>query len=157
MKVLVSIQDAKCVDVLGAFIRNYPWPTAVEFKVLHVIHPVLVNSYMSLLPKPLTENIALERRKEGEVIVKRLSDTLKECFPNAKVDEALGEGDAKTEIIDLLNEWDADLVLLGSHGKTGLMGSVSRTVVAHSPCSAMVVPVEPRDRKKTKEKIHIIV
>ena len=157
MKVLVAIQDDKCVDVLGAYMRNYPWPTPVEFKVLHVIHPVRVNSYMSLLPAPLTDNIAAQRKKEGESVVKRLAEQLRESYPGVPVTEAILEGDAKSEIVDQLNDWNADLVLLGSHGKHGLMGSVSRTVVAHSPCSAMVVPVEGHDRKASKEKIHIIV
>lgn len=156
MKVVVPVQDDKCVNVLGGFIRNYPWPSDVQFRVMHVVHPVLVNSYMSLLPSALTETIAEDRRRQGEVFVKRLSETIHEALPSAEVDQNLLEGDARMEIVEQLNDWDADLVLLGSHGK-GLMGSVSRAVVSHSPCSAMVVPIEHRDRKKTKEKMHFIV
>lgn len=157
MKVVVPIQDSKCVDVLGVFIRNYPWPTDVEFKVTHVVHPVLVNSFMSLLPAPLTESIIEDRTREGDVIVKRLTETIKGALPSAAVSEVLIEGDARSEIVALLEEWSADLVLLGSHGKTGHVGSISRSVVSHSPCSAIVVPIEQRERKKTKDKLHIIV
>ena len=39
--------------------------------------------------------------------------------------------------------WDADLVVLGSHGRTGLtrivLGSVARDVLQHAPCSVVVV------------------
>ncbi|MDZ4832298.1 MAG: universal stress protein [Candidatus Melainabacteria bacterium] len=157
MKVVVPVQDAKCADTLGAFIRNYPWPTDMEFQVAHIVQPVLVNSFMSLLPAPLTLSIIEERTREGEVIVKRLSDTIKEAFPSARVSEVLIEGDAKSEIVSLLEESDADLVVLGSHVKTAMQGSVSRAVVAHSPCSAMVIPIEQREPKKTKDKLHIIV
>ncbi|MBX3076916.1 universal stress protein [Candidatus Obscuribacterales bacterium] len=157
MKVLVAIQDEKCVDELGAYMRKYPWPTPVEFRVLHVIHPVRVNSYMSLLPAPLTDNIAAQRKKAGEAVAKQLAEQLRESFPGIPVDEQIVEGEAKSEIVDQLTDWNADLVLLGSHGKHGLMGSVSRTVVAHSPCSAIVVPVQAHDRKSSKEKIHIII
>lgn len=157
MKVLVAVQDANCVDILEAHIKRYPWPEGVQFKILHIIHPVRVNSYMSLLPGPLTESIAQKRKEEGAVIVKSLADKLREGLPPGSVQEILIEGDAKSEIVDLLTEWNADLVLLGSHGKSGWMGSVSRNVVAHSPCSAVVVPIETRERKKTKEKLHIIV
>jgi len=158
MKVLVAVQDSKCVEILGTFMRNYPWPTTdTHFKVMHVVHPVLVNSYMSLLPAPLTESMAEQRAKEGAAIAKQLADALRVAFPSSVVEELVVEGDAKAEIVDELTEWDADLALLGSHAKSALVGSVSRAVVAHSPCSAMIVPVEQRDRKKTKEAMHIIV
>ena len=157
MKVVVPIQDSKCVDVLGAFIRTYPWPANMEFKVTHVVQPVLVNSFMSLLPAPLSASIIEERTREGEAIVKRLAETIKEVLPSAQVTEQLIEGDARSEIVDLLESWDADLVMLGAQGKTGPMGSISRAVVSHSPCSAMVIPIEHRERKKTKDKLHIIV
>jgi nucleotide-binding universal stress UspA family protein len=157
MKVLVAIQDEKCVDVLGAYMGKYPWPLPVEFRVLHVVHPVRVNSYMSLLPAPLTDNIAAQRKRAGEAVAKMLADKLRESFPGVSITETIVEGDAKSEIVDQLTDWDADLVLLGSHGKHGLMGSVSRTVVSHSPCSAIVVPVQTQDRKTSKDKIHIII
>lgn len=41
-------------------------------------------------------------------------------------------------------EWGADLVLLGTHGHTGLshlfLGSVAETAVRDAPCSALVIP-----------------
>lgn len=157
MKVVVPVQDSKCVDVLGIFIRTYPWPSDMEFKVAHVVQPVLVNSFMSFLPAALSTTIIEERTKEGEAVVKRLAETIKEALPSAQVSEELIEGDARSEIVSLLETWNADLVVLGSHGKSGPMGSISRAVVAHSPCSAMVIPIQHRERKKTKDKLHIIV
>ncbi|MEB3290854.1 MAG: universal stress protein [Leptolyngbya sp.] len=53
------------------------------------------------------------------------------------------QGDAEVEIIRLANIHQADLILLGSRGLTGvdriLAGSVSSQVVAEAPCSVMVV------------------
>ncbi len=152
MKVLIAIQDMKCVEFLGSYVSSYPWPVNTRFKVAHVVHPVLVNSYMSLLPSALTENIADARRKEGAGFVSKCAEQLKEAFGAERVEEVLIEGDAKSEIIELEKEWNATVVVLGSHGKTGVLGSVSRAIVSHSRCSAMVVPIEHE-----KKKIHIIV
>lgn len=46
-------------------------------------------------------------------------------------------------ICKLAKTWGAQLIIVGSHGRTGLsemlLGSVSNYVVHHSPCSVMVV------------------
>lgn len=53
------------------------------------------------------------------------------------------QGDAETEIVRLANIYQADLILLGSRGLTGvrriLAGSVSSQVVEDAPCTVMVV------------------
>lgn len=40
--------------------------------------------------------------------------------------------------------WDADLIVLGTHGRSGLgpllLGSVARAVLYHAPCSVLIVP-----------------
>jgi nucleotide-binding universal stress UspA family protein len=55
----------------------------------------------------------------------------------------LKEGHAGNEIVKLAREVGADLIVLGSHGKSNLdrilLGSVSSFVVSHAPVSTMVV------------------
>jgi hypothetical protein len=45
--------------------------------------------------------------------------------------------------VDFAEEWDADLVIMGSHGRTGLarllLGSVARNVLHHASCSVLVI------------------
>jgi nucleotide-binding universal stress UspA family protein len=52
-------------------------------------------------------------------------------------------GDARQVILDEAQEWPADLVVLGSHGRTGmkrvLLGSVSDSVSRHARCSVQIV------------------
>lgn len=53
------------------------------------------------------------------------------------------DGDAATEIIASARDWAADLVVIGTHGRTGLarltLGSVASNVTRHAPCSVLVV------------------
>ena len=53
------------------------------------------------------------------------------------------EGDAASEIIAAAREQNADCVVIGSRGQTGLrrlmLGSVARSVLFHAPCSVLVV------------------
>jgi nucleotide-binding universal stress UspA family protein len=52
-------------------------------------------------------------------------------------------GDPRSVTIDEATEWRADLIVVGSHGYTGikrlLLGSVAHSVVSHAPCSVEVV------------------
>jgi nucleotide-binding universal stress UspA family protein len=47
-------------------------------------------------------------------------------------------------ILNVAREWEADLVVLGTHGRRGLprffLGSVAQTVLHKAPCSALVIP-----------------
>jgi len=52
-------------------------------------------------------------------------------------------GDPSHEIVEEAKSWGADLIVVGSHGRTGmqrlLLGSVAEQVVRHAPCSVEVV------------------
>jgi len=52
-------------------------------------------------------------------------------------------GDVAEQIITAAIESEADLIVMGSHGRTGLgrvlLGSVARNVLHHAPCSVLIV------------------
>lgn len=56
-------------------------------------------------------------------------------------------GSPASTILAFAREWDADLVIMGSHGRTGLarllLGSVARNVLHHAGCSVLVVRRHP--------------
>jgi universal stress protein A len=58
-------------------------------------------------------------------------------------------GDARIEILRAAEEWPADLIILGSHGRTGvsrwLLGSVAEHVVRHARCSVEVARLHERE------------
>jgi nucleotide-binding universal stress UspA family protein len=62
--------------------------------------------------------------------------------------EHLRVGRADRQIVALAEELDADLVAVGSRGRSGarraLLGSVSDSVVRHAHCSVLVVRARPR-------------
>jgi nucleotide-binding universal stress UspA family protein len=59
------------------------------------------------------------------------------------VNHVLVEGDPPTEIVRYTHDAAIDLVVMGTHGRTGLerllMGSVAEKVMRESPCSVLVV------------------
>ncbi len=55
-------------------------------------------------------------------------------------------GPAYRAIVELAGEWQAGLIVMGSHGRTGhkrlLMGSVTERVVGQAPCPVLVVKAD---------------
>ncbi len=55
----------------------------------------------------------------------------------------VGESEAFQVINKLAREQKANMIIMGSHGRTGLrrllMGSVTEKVIGHAPCPVLVV------------------
>ena len=66
------------------------------------------------------------------------------------------QGDPANQIVQFAKEEDADLIVLGTHGRTGLkrllMGSIAEAVVRRAPCPVLVMKQsdDPRGLKFRK-------
>jgi nucleotide-binding universal stress UspA family protein len=53
------------------------------------------------------------------------------------------EGKPADEVIAAAREWTAELIVLGTHGRSGVaravLGSTAEAVVRHAPCPVVVV------------------
>lgn len=61
-----------------------------------------------------------------------------------RVEHRLQEGDPATEILKQAKELNADLIIMGTHGRSGagkLMGSVAEKVVRTSTCPVLTIKV----------------
>ena len=63
--------------------------------------------------------------------------------PNIAVSHVLLEGDPAAEIARYATEASVDVIVIGTHGRTGVdrlvMGSVAERVMREAPCSVLVV------------------
>jgi nucleotide-binding universal stress UspA family protein len=69
-----------------------------------------------------------------------------EALSGTTVDKRAEVGDAATTICRVAQELGVDVVVVGSHGRTGVsrlfLGSTSEHVVRHAPCPVLVVREE---------------
>ncbi|MDH4232374.1 MAG: universal stress protein [Nitrospirota bacterium] len=85
----------------------------------------------------LTDKMTEKLKKQAEkALEKALAEKIK-----AKAEVHVG--DAYEMIVDISKKKKADIIVMGSHGRTGLtrllMGSVTSKVIGHAPCSVLVV------------------
>lgn len=64
-------------------------------------------------------------------------------FPELTPTREVKKGSPEREIVETAQEWQADLVVVGSHGRgfwgRMLVGSVSDAVMHHAPCSVLII------------------
>jgi len=79
-------------------------------------------------------------RNEGQRLLAGVRE--RQSLP-ASVLEFLESGDAATEIVKAAAEWPAELIVVGSHGRSGIsrvmLGSVAEAVVRQATCPVLVV------------------
>lgn len=112
--------------------------------VVHVIdtsHFDQVTKYASELymqsPQRYEETVIKEKTKETKDFIKKNLQNDK----GLKVEKIIRRGKPFVEIIKTAKEIEADLIVMGTHGKTGLanvlMGSVAEKVVRKAPCPVL--------------------
>ena len=101
--------------------------------ILHVEEPPLAYGAGELyygLPEPSSERIL------------KMLEQVTPSDPTVSFKHRLTIGDPAGEIVRIAGEEGADMIVLGTHGRSGmarmLMGSVAETVVRRAPCAVLV-------------------
>ena len=135
MKILLAIDDSKFSEAATQALIDQYRSQGTEVKILNVVDLLIP------IPTSYAAGFREESLKHGQEVVRRAEQTLRKA--GYTVQTTVEEGDPRSKIIDQAAQWNADLIVLGSHGRRGvdrfLMGSVSEAVVRHAPCSVEVV------------------
>ena len=145
MKILLAIDGSSFSDTAVNEIAVRPWPPESEVKIISVVEPPLLPTIETWVP-PDNYIEALEQAGEDQArsIVGKAADLInKEQGDKLRVTTDIVKGHPKPGIIDVAEEWNADLIVVGSHGYRGLtklwLGSVSQAVASHAKCSVEIV------------------
>jgi nucleotide-binding universal stress UspA family protein len=106
-----------------------------EVALVHVVEPALTHA-----PGIAAEDLLAEARKDGKGILSAVQDSISPLFAAR---EFIRVGKPAPEILAIAKEWPADVVVVGSHGRSGiprvLLGSVAEAVMRHAPCPVLVI------------------
>jgi nucleotide-binding universal stress UspA family protein len=90
---------------------------------------------------PMYLEAADASRRQHDELAREMAVRLQASGFMAEADRR--DGDAATEILAAANASKADLIVIGTHGRTGLkrlvLGSVARNVLHHAACSVLIV------------------
>ena len=109
--------------------------------IVHVIAPFVPIGPDQYIGPDTWEEIDERARRWGMRQLQALAARAKAAGVRAKI--LLGEGHAAREVTRIARKLHVDLVVIGTHGRTGfaklLLGSVAGQVVATSKCPVMTV------------------
>jgi nucleotide-binding universal stress UspA family protein len=136
MRILAAIDGSKFSELVTDTVIAQGKAPGTEVHVLHLIQPL-----PALKDGVLKWEIKTEQRKQGEALLRRASEKLAKAGIQCTTE--VSEGIAKSVILDVAENWSADLILVGSHGDNWverfLLGSVSETIARHASCSVQIV------------------
>jgi len=136
MRVVLALDSTPGSDAaLTEFIRRL-WPAGTSASVLSVV------DLFEFIPR--TADAELFMRNE-DALAERLVAGAKQRIEKRGI-PATGQvvrGYPATAIVDFARDCEADLVMVGSHGRSGIarivLGSTARSVVRTAPCSVEIV------------------
>ena len=99
---------------------------------------------------PVRNLLANEEAALDKLLTEKFAEDIKPITIRQKVEI----GGPHTSIVEVAEREGADLIVMSTHGRTGLshilLGSVTEKVVARAPCPVLVIPSHKRPTAATK-------
>ena len=148
MKIMIGVDDSPCSQAALEFVGKLSWPADTEVTIVSsVVMPTCASTAMFTPASMQFENWLDELTKFHQEVVARDEKMLRHA--GLKVASRVLQGDAREALVEQATKDHVDLLVVGSHGRTGLdrllMGSVASHVVTHAPCSVLVVKPSGRN------------
>lgn len=146
MKLLLATDGGKQSDAAIGTIGHFSWQAGDEIKVISVVDmalPMAIDIYGGFLPD--TSELEKTARENAAKIVEESVQKIRAfaASDTVNVSTEVLFGSPESRIVETAEEWQPDLIVVGSHGYSRwerlLLGSVSDSVVHHAPCSVLVV------------------
>ncbi len=142
MKILIAVDESDYAQAIFDFVAKSHW-TDSDIVVLSVVDPLKINSLMAVLPGPVLDEMVEKNLQRAKTLTTSVANQIQSATKSCQVREEILEGKPAQVILEFAQEWKADLIVMGSHGKTGfsklLLGSVSLAVTSHASCSVLLV------------------
>jgi nucleotide-binding universal stress UspA family protein len=136
-KILIAIDDGPPAEKIASVGFNLAKKMKAEIAVISVVDTTILMPDDGSSSAELANMIKNEYRESQQMLVDKV-------FKGYKVWLFVENGNPYEVILKVALEWEADVIVLGTHGRTGLshllMGSVAEKVVRHSSIPLFILP-----------------
>jgi nucleotide-binding universal stress UspA family protein len=145
-RVLLATDGSECSLLAAHSIARRPWPAGTEVRILSVVE-FCTSLFHVPFPPGAEEALRIQAMKRTQEAIREVEEIVANA--GMRTSESISVLLEKPESIIAIEaaQWEADLIVLGSHGRRGLnrllLGSVSEAVAVHAGCSVEVVRATP--------------
>lgn len=140
-KILIAIDDSACGMKAARIGFELAHQISASIAVVFVIDAV------KELPNP---DLGINGQQQHAILLQEAEKTIQqyiELYDGVdKVYRFTPEGEPHKEILNVAEQWKAELIVMGTHGRSGitrlLMGSVADYVLRHSKVPVLITPSE---------------
>ena len=150
-KILIGVDDSKFAEHAAEYGFEIARKFNAEVGIVNIVEPAMMpqaSTGTDPILGTLNQGLGIEeveimdiQKSQSENIVDR---TIKQFAGDLQVAHFTEYGSSADGIINCAKEFKADLIVVGTHSRTGidrlLMGSVAEHVVRHSEVPVLVVP-----------------
>jgi len=161
MKLLITYDGSDCAVAALSDLRYAGLPHACQVVVLSVGDPATRTAGAAASAGSQGQFVSQEYNWQAlhdqaivhaQIFVAQGAALLKKQFPSWQIETQALMGSAQSIIVRKAVEWRPDLVVLGSHGRSGFhnvsLGSVSQHVANHTYCSVRIGRNRPRPAER---------
>lgn len=138
-KILIAIDDGLISEKVASNGFQLGQQLNAEIALISVVDTTALMTDGGVTPGELADIIKNDLKKSQQVLVDKV-------FKDYKVWTFVEKGKPFEAILKVAEEWEADIIVLGTHGRTGLshllMGSVAEKVIRHSTIPTFIVPTK---------------
>ena len=142
-RILVPIDFSEHSQKALRYALAFAHQFGAEVTLVHIVEQMVYPGDWMYPPLAVTD-FATEKREE---MISRLQSL--DAGSGVKTQHIVRIGRAWQEIIEIAQEMKSDMLILATHGYTGLkhvlLGSVAEKIIRHAPCPVLTVRPDERD------------
>jgi len=143
LSILIATDGSDCSNAAVRSVAGRPWPDGTEFRILSAVEPTSPLLHPHYFSEQALEELRGKDMQRAQAAISTAERILCPAGIRASTTVAVPCATAKELILSEAAEWNADMIVVGSHGRRGfnrlLLGSVSEAVALHAQCSVEII------------------
>lgn len=137
-KILIAVDHGATAEAIARYGYQLARQLSAELALVSVVDTEFLMTDGGVTPGEMLEMLKRDFTEEQKLLVKKVFETL-------EIQSFIEEGKPYEKIIAVAEEWNADLIVLGTHGRKGvshiLLGSVAEKVTRHTHIPLLIIPI----------------
>lgn len=139
-KIVIAVDNDPTSEKIALKAFQLGLQLKAEIALISVVDTTILITESAVTPKEFADIIINDYKRHQQMLI----DTV---FQKHKVWTFVEEGIPYEVILNVAKEWDADILVLGTHGRTGIshliMGSVAEKVIRYSKIPVFIIHIRP--------------